>query len=305
MQEKKILCKWPIQYLQDELFGICTGDLVVIACDSGCGKSTISRLIARSAREEDCNTCLYSLENKPGTFADEEIQMAYQDDTGDYTSLREFQIFSTKIPAKYKKYCEIAARRAAKRASDGSLCLKVQEQAVRGDYNANTLIQTLRHDIEAGYKLFIIDHLDAIDVQNEYSAALQIMSELWALVCEKNIAVVAFSQIVKSNNPPLCPSYDDLRGSKAKTFKATAVITLAKHGYGYYLPPFKYPQAQPTYINIAKARDVRTSCAVCFFFAGGYLDTYQKVSYEASGRFIDGLTREKLQKFKEKQESQK
>lgn len=305
MQEKKILCKLPIKYLQDELFGICTGDLMVIACDSGCGKSTISRLIARQAREDGCKTCLYSLENKPGTFADEEIQMAYQEDTLDYMSLREFQIFKAEMPAKYQKYCKLAANRATKRAADGGLYLKVQEQAVRGDYNANTLIANLRADIDAGYKLFIIDHLDAIDVQNEYNAALQIMSELWALVCEKNIAVVAFSQIVKSNNPPLCPSYDDLRGSKAKTFKATAVITLAKHGYGYYLPPFKYPQAQPTYINIAKARDVKTSCAVCFFFAGAYLDVYEKVSYEASGRFVDGLTREKLQKFKENQESKK
>lgn len=305
MSEKKILCKLPIKYLQDELFGICTGDLMVIACDSGCGKSTISRLIARQAREDGCKTCLYSLENKPGTFADEEIQMAYQEDTADYMSLREFQIFKADMPAKYQKYCKLAANRATKRAPDGGLYLKVQEQAVRGDYNANTLIANLRADIDAGYKLFIIDHLDAIDVQNEYNAALQIMSELWALVCEKNIAVVAFSQIVKSNNPPLCPSYDDLRGSKAKTFKATAVITLAKHGYGYYLPPFKYPQAQPTYINIAKARDVKTSCAVCFFFAGTYLDVYEKVSYEASGRFVDGLTREKLQKFKENQEAKK
>ena len=157
----------------------------------------------------------------------------------------------------------------------------------------------MKAEIEKGYRLFIVDHLDVLVQNNELQDTKIAMDELWNLVQEHHIAVVTFSQIVKGCRA-LCPSYDDLRGHKAKVYKSTIIITLGRHEYGYYSPPVAFPDAKPTYVRIAKSRSTGTGCAVCYYNWGEYLDTYTDVLCDSPGNFIDGMTREKLQKYKQK-----
>lgn len=297
MLKTEKLCDYPIQFLQDKLYGICTGDLAIIACDSGTGKSTLSRIITRSACKQGCPVVLYSLENAPDTFVTEQVMLEYEMDTGDYVNNRQFEIMHAQDPDKFLKYRKIVYENSKRVSKDGLPLLVVHEQVAKGDWNVRRLIDSMQAEIQAGYKLFIVDHLDVLVQRDELTDTKMAMDELWALVQEHNISIITFSQIVKGCRA-LCPSYDDLRGHKAKVYKSTIIITLGRHEYGYYNPPVNYPNAKPTYIRIAKSRGTNTACAVCYFNGNGYLDDYNEVLCDAPGYFIDGMTREKLQKYK-------
>ena len=304
MLNTKRLCDWPIKFLQDNLSGICTGDFVVIGCDSGVGKSTLSRIITRGARDQGCPVVLYSLENRPDTFVTEEVMLEYCRATGDTLNMRQFEIMHTEHPEQYIEYRKAVYERSQEKSENDLPMLVVHEQVAKGDWTIARLVQMMRSEIQQGYKLFIVDHLDVLGCGDELTDTKRAMDELWALVQEHNIAVVSFSQIVKGCHA-LCPSHDDLRGHKSKVHKSTVIITLGKHEYGYYLPPKNYPNAKPTYMRIAKSRSTSTACAVCYFAGGGYIDAYLPVLCDAPGNFIDGMTREKLQKFKQNQENKK
>ena len=301
MLKTEILCKFPITFLQDHLYGICSNDLIIIACDSGVGKSTISRLITRQARDEGCPVVLYSLENAPGSFVTEEVMLDYCKDTGDWIDNRQFEIDHTLHPEKYTKYREQAYEKSLLTDKNGLPLLVFHEQVAKGDWNIYKLIKSMKEEIDKGYRLFVIDHLDVLVQKDELSDTKQAMDELWYLVQEYHLAIVTFSQIVKGCSA-LCPSYDDLRGHKAKVYKSTIIITLARHEYGYYLPPVKFPKAKPTYIRIAKSRNTNTACAICYYNNGYYLETYTDVLCDTHGTFIDGMTRDKLQRFKRQQD---
>lgn len=301
MLHTRVLCKFPIQFLQDNLYGICTNDLIVIGCDSGCGKSTLSRMITRQAFEENCPVVLYSLENAPGTFVTEEVMLEYCKDTGERLNARQFEIAHTENPDKYKKYRKKVFENSEKTTQDGLPLMVVHEQVAKGDWTIEKLIGSMREEIAKGYKLFIIDHLDVLGSKNELEDTRIAMEQLWNLVQENELCIVTFSQIVKGCKA-LCPSYDDLRGHKAKVYKSTIIITLGRHEYGYYNPPVAFPHAKPTYMRITKSRGTGTACAICYFNGNSYLETYNDVLCDTPGNFIDGMTREKLQKYKHEKE---
>ena len=301
MLNTKRLCDWPIKFLQDNLLGICTGDFVIIGCDSGVGKSTLSRIITRGARDQGCPVVLYSLENRPDTFVTEEVMLEYCRAENKLPNMREFEIQHTEHPEVFRQYRQAVFERSQETDSNGLQILVVHEQVAKGDWTIYRLVQSIKREIQQGYKLFIVDHLDVLGSGDELTDTKRAMDELWALVQEYNIAVISFSQIVKGCHA-LCPSHDDLRGHKSKVHKSTVIVTLGKHEYGYYNPPANYPTAKPTYMRIAKSRSTSTACAVCYFTGGTYLDTYLPVLCDGPGNFIDGMTREKLQKFKQKQE---
>ena len=220
MLTTNLLCKWPIKFLEDKLYGICSGDLITIACDSGVGKSTLSRLITRSARDQHCPVVLYSLENRPDTFVTEEVLREYEEDTGEHLDMRQFEILHTNHPERFVKYRQRVFEKDSeviKRGEEDMDVLVVHEQVTKGDWNVYNLIKSMKVEILKGYRLFIIDHLDVLVQKDELSDTKMAMDELWSLVQEHNIAIVAFSQIVKKCIA-LCPSYDDLRGHKAKVY---------------------------------------------------------------------------------------
>ena len=299
MLSKTVLCEWPITFLQDKLLGICTGDLTVIACASGTGKSSISRLIAMNAGKNDCPCVLYSLENQTGTYATECARTAMYKAGLKPRDLRTFAIEDTENGSKFEEFRRAAYEESKKLSSNGLQMIVVHEDVATDDWNIRRLIREMLPEIEKGYKLFLIDHLDVLAPNDEYSETTIIMRELWALVNKYNISIITFSQLTKKCQA-LCPGQYDLRGGMNKVYKATHLITLGKHEYGYYTPPCGFPDSLPTYIRIAKSRDTRLACGVCFFNFGEYLKEYIQVSCDESGMFIDGMTRDKLQKWHEK-----
>lgn len=300
MLQTKVLCKYPISYLQDKLQGICTGDLVIFGASSGSGKSTLSRLITRSAFDQDCPVVLYSLENSPGTFVSEEVRFLYNEETGSRIEQRPWEILHTKDPERYEEYRRKIFEKHQRKNEDGIPLLQVYEQVADLNITVDKLVRSMIKKYNEGYRLFVIDHLDMLisDPKNELSQTVYNMNKLWWFVSTYNVGCVAFSQTTDLPENILCPNDTFLRGSRTKGQRATVVIMLAQHKYGYY----PYYNALPTYMRIAKFRQGGTSCGIVYFQDGQYVDYYKEVLCDYSGKLIDGMTVDKFIKGKKEKD---
>ena len=297
MLETKVLCEYPIRYLQDKLQGICTGDLVIFGASSGSGKSTISRLLTRAAYEQNCPVVLYSLENSQGTFISEDTRLLYNQQTGSKIEQRAWEIMHSKNPAQFEQYRKAIFEKHQKEFN-GIKLLKVHEEVTNLNFTVDMLLKSMQQEYNQGYRLFIIDHLDMLisDPRNELAQTVYNMNKLWNFIAVNNIGCVAFSQTTDLPENVLCPNDTLLRGSRTKGQRATVVITLAQHKYGYYeLPNDKFAKA--TYMRIAKFRQGSTSCAIVYYKDGQYDNYYQEVLCDYSGKLIDGKTVDKFIKF--------
>lgn len=304
-----VVCEWPVKYLQDKLHGIFLGDLWVIGAFSGGGKSTMSRLITMSAHKNGIPVVLYSLENAVGTYAREEVRMIYNEETGSRLDTRIFKKLESERPEDFVEYRKRVYENSKKKNENGLRLLVLHEDVNSKNMSVEELLESIDKEYEEGYRLFIIDHVDMLitDPRLEMSQTTHNMNKLWAYVAEKNVAIITFSQMASTiPNNVLCPSESDLRGVRTKGQRATGVITIAKHDYGYYKPNYKHPYALPTYIRIAKNRDGATGCAVCFFETDHYLDEMiTEVACDKQGIVVGGVTKDKLIKFKLKEEEKR
>ena len=187
--------------------------------------------------------------------------------------------------------------------SQGLKLLKLHEDVRGQNIGVDELLRSIQQEYEEGYRLFMIDHVDMLitNERNELAETVSNMNKLWAFVANHDVAIIAFSQLREIPPNVIVPNEEQLRGSKTKGQRATGVITLAPHEYGIYSAE-NHPYAYPTYIRIAKSRDGRSStgCAVCFFENDHYLDWYIDVLCDKQGTLVDGLTRDRMLKFKEK-----
>ena len=298
-----IVCDWPINYLQEKLLHIYTGDLFIIGASTGIGKSTLSRLITLEAHKNNNPVVLYSLENAPGTFAREEARLLYNEETGSRLEDRGFKEIENKDPNFFKEYRKRVYEKSKLTNKDGLKLLLLHEDVKAQNISVDELLASINAEYEKGYKLFLIDHVDMLitDPRNEINQTVSNMNKLWAYVANHDVAIIAFSQLKDLPPNVLVPNENHLRGSLTKGQRATGVITLAPHEYGLY-KILAYPCAHPTYVKIAKSRDGRstTGCAVCFFDNGRYLPTKVEVSCNKAGTLVDGKTFEWLVKNKAK-----
>lgn len=285
----KVLCNYPIAYLQAHLKGICTGDFIVFGATSGSGKSSISRLITRAAFEQQCPVILYSLENSPGTFVSEEVRLLYNQETGSKIEQRPWEIMYTNNSGMYETYCQQIFEKHQKTNSNGIKLLQFYETVAGLNFSVDKLIRSMDKKHKEGYELFVVDHLDMLitDAKNELNQTVYNMNKLWEFVSNNNIALVSFSQMTDLPETILCPNENYLRGSRTKSQKATTVITMAQHKYGYYSAG---DGTFPTYMRIAKFRQGSTSCGIVYFKNGRYLEEYKDVLCDYSGKLIDGMT---------------
>lgn len=290
MLNTTVLCEYPIRYLQDKLKGICTGDLVIFGASSGSGKSTISRLITRAAYEQNCPVVLYSLENSAGTFVSEEVRMLYNQDTGYSIDQRDWEILHSQHPKLFESYRRQVYERHQKTNEQGIKLLQVHEEVADLNMTVDRLVRSMEKKYNEGYRLFIIDHLDMLisDPKNELSQTVYNMNKLWWFVSTFNVGCVAFSQTTDMPENILCPNDNYLRGSRTKGQRATVVIMLAQHKYGYYNDAGE--GAKPTYMRIAKFRQGGSSCGIVYYRDGEYLNIYRDVLCDYSGKLIDGMT---------------
>lgn len=301
MLEKYVVCPYPVKFLQDMLEDITTGDFIMIAANTGTGKSTISRMFMKNAIENKCPVVLYSLEDQAETAAANDIYIEAIKG-GCELSFKQFLKDNTLHPDKYKEYREKAAITAMQENENGLKYRVVHENTSQGNWTLRGVLATMQKEIEKGYKLFIIDHIDVLVPSERPEDMVRTIRELWRIVSENNVALITFSQLASRRNlDSLCAGLDDLRGSKAKIHTPTVVISIARHNYGEYTSEYVL-DAKPTYMRVLKNRFGNTGCAITFFDRGRYLAEYRKVDCNESGTYIDGFTaRDLARKQKGKQ----
>lgn len=298
MLYKNILCNYPIAFLEDNLHGIMTGDFIVIAAGTSVGKSTISRILTRNAVDCNCPVVLYSLEDEPQTFVSDAVYREVLKSQVCLMDFREWLVDNTLHPEKYKKAAINAAKRATLKHETLNIpLLSVHEMQINNSWNVNNILKSMAEEINKGYKLFILDHLDVLVPSEKPDDMVRAINALWRFVSEKQIALITFSQLSTGRNKEaLCPGIDDLRGSKAKVHTPTIVLSIARHNYGYYTLT-EHPTASPTYVRILKNRQGgKTKAAVCYFEKGDYLPIYTDVDCNDSGTRIDNMTVRELSK---------
>lgn len=288
------LCEFPVRYLQDKLHGVMKGDLIMVAAGTGVGKSSWSRMMVRQAVKEGIGTALYSLEDEAGTFAKKSVYRLYCAHTRDPMDYRVFKDILANQTDKFVKERQEVAKELYRKNAQGQP-LFVTHEMKTPNWTLDEIMAQMTDEIEKGYKLFILDHFDII-AEDTPSAQKKAIDALWRFVSENQIALITFSQLSGTRNKDaLCPSGDDLRGSKSKVQTPTIVISLARHSYDFYSA---YP-GKPTYCRILKDRDDgKIGCGVIFYDHDNYLDTYLDVDCNESGTRIQGETRKTLEKQK-------
>ena len=295
MLEKRVICPYPVKYLQDELDDITTGDFIMIAANTGTGKSTISRLFMRNAIKNKCPVVLYSLEDQAETAAANDIfQEAIH--RGCTLNFKQFLKDNTLNPEKYMDAKKAAFEMASKENEEGLRYRVIHENTSQGNWTLNGVLTTMKKEIAKGYKLFIIDHIDVLVPSERPDDMVRTIRDLWQVVAENNVALITFSQLASRRNlDSLCPSLDDLRGSKSKIHTPTVVISISRHIYDQYHSEYNF-YAKPTYMRILKNRFGSTSCAMTYFYRGEYIPDYQLLDCNETGTYIDGMTARELSK---------
>jgi len=298
MLKKQLLCTYPISFLQDQLHGIMTGDMIMIAAGTGTGKSTLSRIIIQHANEEGVPCVLFSLEDEPQTFVTDSVYRQYLANAFEPLDFRQWLLDYSDNPEKYKEYAMEAAKKGMSKSKKGLKNTVVYEMKTP-NWTLEEIISLMKQRIEEGYKLFILDHMDVLVPSELPSDMVRAINDLWRLVAENQIALVTFSQLASNRNKEsLCAGIDDLRGSKSKVHVPTIVISIARHIYGFY------PETvgKPTYCRILKNRQGGNACcAVVYFDRGVYSKRYNMVKCNESGTTIDGETQRSLLKKQEEE----
>lgn len=296
MLKKQLLCTYPIQFLQDKLHGVMTGDMVMIAAGTGTGKSSLSRILIQHANGEGIPCVLFSLEDEPQTFVTDAVYRQYQKKAFEPLDFRQWLLDYSDNPDKYKEYAMDAAKIGMSRTKTGLKNVVVYEMKTP-NWTLQEIIATMKLHIEQGYKLFILDHMDVLVPSELPSDMVRAINDLWRLVAENQVALITFSQLASNRNKEsLCAGIDDLRGSKSKVHTPTIVLSIARHIYGFY------PETcgKPTYCRILKNRQGgNTCCAIVYFDRGTYAKRYNEVSCNESGTTIDGETQRTLLKKQE------
>jgi len=288
------LGSWGIPFLDVNLTGICSGDLIMFAAMSGSGKTTFANTIAKTATEQDIPTSLFSLENAKGDFLRQAVFTEYKSaNPQDKNNYRQFLTDFSRNPTKYEKYTTCLDELFGK-LSGGDVPMFSLIESTDGVQDLKTLLREVEKYISIGKKLIIIDHID--HVSNDQTADLQFiryaMKQLANLAFQKNVCIITFSQIRK-DLPATCliPGMYDLKGGSQKADVATIVITLARD------PFFDTEERKATLMAIRKDRYGHLAMGRLFWCNGKYERYFKEIKdFDASGYVVDGLNKQQLLK---------
>lgn len=269
----------------------------MICANTGTGKSTISRLFANNAIENGCPVVLYSLEDEAGVpFANACYQLGLREGRCQGMDLKQWLIRNTENPDEFAEDRQRVYDEWTKKTDNGNDFFVLHENKENEIWTLDKVIKQITDEINNGYKLFIIDHIDVLVPSELPSDMVNAMRRLWNLISEKQVALITFSQLASRRNlESLCPGLDDLRGSKSKVHTPTVVISISRHRYDYY-----QARSNPTYMRILKNRFGKTGCAVVYFDRGVYDSFYTNVECNESGTYIDGMTARDLSRQQRK-----
>lgn len=264
----KKIGSYGIKYLDDRLTGIMDDEFVIIGLSTGCGKTTISQIIARTNAQLGVKVALFALESFRGETIEKEAWVWWKLQFKKYDiSFRDWEI---NVP-------EYERERAREEAIKKFQNVMIFERTNNG-YTLTDLERDFAEAIKQGCNLIILDHIDYfsnIEDLAENKFTKKVMDTVRALQDENKVPIVAFSQFRKSNDKGIIiPSLDELFGSSEKSKTATTVIIGARN---YDMPPEN--GRYPTYLAIRKDRYGVTSACLTAFDArlNRYEDAYQPV----------------------------
>lgn len=274
-----------VPFLDNFLGGIMPQDLIILAAETGAGKTQMAYDIAfKNAASKKV------------------LLLALEADVDEPENRRYFSIIANlyfRDKSEYKKKQFVDYRNfilnkldLTKYEAEADAIFKAIPRPIiiqRNDKFDITDIKKAVLDNLEGLGIIVLDHLDYIDMDYERSENMQV-SEIMKMLRDVNkqflVPIVAVSHLRKGNSKTLLPSMDDLMGSSNKAKQAKTVICFAKVKDAPYMPG-----QFPTYISILKSRYGSTGniIAECSFSSelGRYEAGYKLLKYN---QFNDTVT---------------
>lgn len=222
----KLVGKFGISYLDNNLHGILQSDLILIGARSGAGKTTISNHIAYHNALNGIKVSLFSLEDFEHEF---ELTAIYKECCKIYPhGWIDFRQFKSRIK-EFPTHIENEAKEETKRNMSKILLVSRNPSG----FNIQNLAEKFVEHARAGAQLVIIDHIDYFDFHNpqvsENQNISEIMRETRKLQDVYNIPVIMISHLKKGLRDTIIPTLEDFMGTSNKVKEATTVILLAPH----------------------------------------------------------------------------
>ena len=290
-QNRKIVGKYGIKFLDDILLGIYDEDFVLIGAETGHGKTELANEIA--FRNADLlRVHLFSLEsdkNEP-IYRKMFKLLAEKHYSGSRTwkdfSYRNF-IAGKLDPLEDEK--EVIKELAK---YEGKLTIHYRD---KGDFSIHNLTQIMGK-IKDSCDLIILDHLDYFDLtggESENSQITDIMKTLRNINQVYGIPLIVFSHLRKKyDKKQLFPTIDDFMGSSNKAKIAKTVILM---GRDFETEPNL--SLYPTYCQVVKSRICgggRMAGRVWFDSStNNYSDEYELVKINSLNNSIENVPKEK------------
>lgn len=282
-EKNKLVGRFGVPYLDNELLGISKSDLVLIGARSGAGKSSLAKIIYDANDKQ--TTALFSLENYDGDVEMSMLRKEYNACTNSRYSARQWQI--GKGLNIDENALNVALERVKSQLKDAYIFGRVPPGVEKKNWTIETLTEKIIWCATHGINLIIIDHLDYLDRDNPNESDNSHITELMKAIRtaqETGAAIVAFSHLRKPMGKVedlVVPNENEFIGSSNKVKQATQVILFApandgdeENGYG-------------TWCCIRKNRNggIKNQAAKMFFIplTESYLDRYEVYTINYSG----------------------
>lgn len=282
------LCITGIPYLDSQLDNIYPSELIVLAADSGIGKTSLSSTIAQANVKRHHNVACLFLESDISEFEQgqlwQELCRRHSDKIPAKTTFRQYQL--NKLS--HLEWLAAEEEKIKKEMAKEREGLMLLDKASVGPVNEGT-IENILTRICQFVDLIIIDHLHYFDKtyhENMNTEITKIMKKLKAFTMIHKTPIVLVSHVNKSQQKDMIiMDKTDLRGSSSIYQEANECIVISQ----YHKDP-QYDATnirQPTLFRFVKSRS-----GISKFRLGRHLFNRATKSYEKG--FREYLLRENV-----------
>lgn len=247
-----------ISFLDDCLGGSYPGDFLIVAADTGVGKTSLAIAMAMAGVREEKAVYLFALEARVGEVASRlyftELGRRAKEPKLDYAGWIRGQW--NHLDRKFGKVINEELEPQLQR-------LNVLYKK-RGDFTARNLEQKLEEITEQA-DVIVLDHIHVVDDEDKQSElqtqrrVVRLLADI-ALVEEKQVAAVSHTRKRKTGGggKTLLPDIEDLHGSSNLQKISTQLVIVGREWDG----PYMGPEWSSTLMQVPKDRNGRHSTIV-------------------------------------------
>ena len=236
-------------FIDDLTGGISPGDLMVMAADTGVGKTELATHVALAACNAGKKVYMFVLEAYNKEITDriyyKNLMQLVKDPEMRYA------LWTRGYYKTWEKMHDAAVKKKQK-AQTANLMTFYKHA---GDFTTRDLAKHIEKSAKDA-DMIILDHIHVVDshsTQSDFDAQKATIQILGTLSQKHNLPVLACSQLRKKqqgSNRQLVPDHDDLYGSSYISREATHVVTFARD----HLSDKPKPHLYPTFMRMAKRR---------------------------------------------------